>query len=571
MAAAFRMVSLAWRRVALGLGFALLASACLARAQTLGSRGAAATVHPAATEAALEVMRAGGNAVDGAVVAGLTLGVVDGFNSGVGGGCFMLIRTPEGDFVAIDGREKAPQAATREMFLRDGKPISGASETGALAAGVPGSLMAYEHAVRHHGKRPFPELLERAAKVAEEGFIVSPGYAAVVESAAAQLSQFPASRALFLEGENAPTKAGRLFRQPDLARTYRQIAKHGLDWFYKGPFAEATAAWMRANGGIMAREDFASYAIALREPIRTPFHNGKYEIVGFPPPSSGGVHVAQILNMLDVLRPAGGFKSLPDPEWVHLVAESMKLAFADRAFWLGDPDFAPVPKGLLDSGYARRLAGRVREGKTIAVPGHSIPPEHLQRLFKKHTTHFSIADASGCWVACTATVNTSFGSKVVVPGTGVTLNNQMDDFSIQPGVPNFFGLVGAEANAVAPGKRPLSSMSPTIVTEAGRPILSLGAAGGPTIISQTVLHLVRLLEFGDTPAEALRFPRFHHQWLPDELRVESAGEAWIAALGAMGHTTRKVSHIGAAQIVQFGGGQFSGASDPRVEGKADGF
>jgi len=564
------MVSLA-RRLALWVGLALLASAFPARAQVLGFRGAAATVHPAATEAALEVMRAGGNAVDGAVVAALTLGVVDGFNSGVGGGCFMLIRTPAGGYVAIDGREQAPRAATRDMFMRDGKPIPGASETGALAAGVPGALMAYEHAARLHGMRPFAELLERAAKVAEEGFIVSPGYAAAVESVAGQLGQFPASLALFLEGENAPTKAGRLFRQPELARTYRQIAKHGLDWFYKGPFAEAAEAWMRANGGIMVRGDFASYAIALREPIRTPFHNGKYEIVGFPPPSSGGVHVAQILSMLDALRPAGGFKTLAAPEWIHLTAESMKLAFADRAFWLGDPDFAPVPKGLVDPGYARQLAGRVQGGKTIAVPSHSIPPEHLERLFKKHTTHFSTADAAGWWVACTATVNTSFGSKVVVPGTGVVLNNQMDDFSIQPGAPNFFGLVGAEANAVAPGKRPLSSMSPTIVTEAGRPILSLGAAGGPTIISQTVVHLARMLEFGDTPAEALRFPRFHHQWLPDELRVESAGEAWLAPLGAMGHTTRQIPRMGAAQIIQFGEMGFSGASDPRVDGKAAGF
>lgn len=549
----------------------VLVRAALAGEESAWRHGAVATAHPKATEVALGVMRSGGNAVDGAVAAGLTLGVVDGFNSGIGGGCFILLRTPTGEFVAIDGREMAPKAATRDMFLRDGKPIPGASETGAIAVGIPGSLMAYERALRLHGTKPLSELLELAARVAEEGFHVSANYASIVESVAPQLRRFPASKSIFLEGENAPTTAGRLFRQPDLARTYRSIARDGIKWFYEGPFAEATETWMLAAGGVVLRSDFADYKVVFREPLRTTFQGGKYEIVGFPPPSSGGVHVAQILNILDHLRPVGGFHKLNEPDWIHLVAESMKLAFADRAFWLGDPDFAPVPTGLVDRGYAGRLASRVTPERTLGVPAHSMPPDYLERLFKKHTTHFSTADASGYWVACTATVNTSFGSKVVVPGTGVVLNNQMDDFSVQPGAPNFFGLVGAEANAVAPGKRPLSSMSPTIVIQDGRPILSLGAAGGPTIISQTVVHLLRILEFGDDPGEAIRFPRFHHQWLPDELRIEEKGLAWEAALSAKGHKARRVSSMGVSQIIQHTDRGFVGASDPRVVGSAAGF
>ncbi|NBP86699.1 MAG: gamma-glutamyltransferase, partial [Mycobacteriaceae bacterium] len=265
-----------------------------------------------------------------------------------------------------------------------------------------------------------------------------------------------------------------------------------------------------------SEQDFAQYTLKKRAHLETQYRG--YTILGFPPPSSGGVHIGQILNILEFFD----LKSLGQgsPDFIHVVAECMKLAFADRAFWLGDPEFTKVPRGLIDKEYARSLARRIDIRNATKVNTHSTPPDSASDVFEKHTTHFSAADADGNWVACTATINTSYGSKVVVPGTGVVLNNEMDDFSAQPGTANFFGLVGAEANAVAPGKRPLSSMSPTIVLKNGKPILSVGAAGGPTIITQTLLAIIHTVDFGRDPADALAQPRFHQQWSPDELRIE---------------------------------------------------
>jgi gamma-glutamyltranspeptidase/glutathione hydrolase len=359
-------------------------------------------------------------------------------------------------------------------------------------------------------------------------------------------------------------------RLPDLARSYRDVAERGIGWFYGGPLSVAVDRWMRAEGGLVRSNDFQSYQIREREPVRTTYRG--YDIVGFPPPSSGGVHVAQILSILENLD----LKSMgPDSaDFVHAVTEAMKLAFADRAYWLGDPDFAPVPRGLVSREYGARLARRIRMDRASAVAGHGTPPNAAGDLFGKHTTHFNVADAAGNWVACTATLNTSFGSKVVVPGTGIVWNNQMDDFSAQPGVANYFGLIGAEANAVAPGKRPLSSMSPTLVLSEGRPVLAVGAAGGPTIISQTLLTILRVIEFGQTPEEALRAPRFHHQWKPDVLRLEKSWpESVRGELKARGHQLVVEGELGACQAVApaRGGTGLDGASDPRLQGLAAGF
>jgi len=321
---------------------------------------------------------------------------------------------------------------------------------------------------------------------------------------------------------------------------------------------------MKANGGLITAEDFANYHIVLREPVRGTYRGA--EIVSFPPPSSGGVHVIEILNMLESFDLA----KLDEPTRVHVITEAMKLAFADRAYWLGDPDFVPVPRGLLDKDYAKTLAARIHLDSLSDIPTHGEPPNATTDVFgKKHTTHFSVADAEGNWVACTATVNTTFGSKVIVPGTGIFLNDQMDDFSIQPGVPNAFGLIGAEANAVAPGKRPLSSMSPTIVLRDGQPILSIGAAGGPTIISQTVLNLVGVLDLGLSLDAALAQPRFHHQWQPDELRIEDrASETMRDQLTKLGHHLDITTGIGASNGVAFSDGAFTAASEPRIASEA---
>ena len=544
---------------------AILLLLALPLGQAAKRTGAVVTVHPLATKAAEHAFIQGGNAVDAAVAAALTLGVVDGFNSGIGGGCFMLIRKPDGTFVAIDGRETAPQKASRDMFLHDGKADPDLSRTGALAIGVPGALAAYDLAIREHGNIDLAEHLGQAAAIAEKGFALDKAYLRRLGQAVEKLRQFPDSARIFLGPDGNAWPSGHSLKQPDLARSYRKIARHTADWFYRGPFALKTEEWMLANGGLISRADLAAYKARRREPVRSTYRG--FEIVGFPPPSSGGVHVAQILNILETFD----LRSMPpnSPRFVHHVAEAMRLAFADRAHWLGDADFAPVPKGLASKKYASELARRIHPDKVTDVERHSTPPDADTNLFGKHTTHFSATDSDGWWVACTATVNTTFGSGVVLPGTGIVMNNEMDDFSAQPGTPNAFGLIGAEANAVAPGKRPLSSMSPTIVLRDGKPVFTVGAAGGPTIISQAVLAIIHFIDHGMTPAKALGQARFHHQWKPNRLLVEKAlGKATIDALRNMGHTIKVTNSIGAAQALGLGqaGRPFTGAADPRGRG-----
>ena len=527
--------------------------------------GAAVTVHPLATKAAMNAFERGGNAVDAVVAAALTLGVVDGFNSGIGGGCFMLIHKPNGRFVAIDGRETAPATASRDMYLRDGKANPELSRTGALAIGVPGALAAYDLAIRQHGNLSLAEHLSQAATIAEQGFALDRSYLDRLGQVVEKLRRFPGSARIFLDVDGNAWPSGHRLKQPDLAKSYRSIALHSVDWFYRGPFALKTEQWMSANGGLITRKDLLGYKAKRREPVRTTYRG--HEIVGFPPPSSGGVHIAQILNILeafDVRSMAPG-----SAEFVHLVTEAMRLAFADRAHWLGDADFAPVPKGLASKKYARRLAKRIDPSKAAKIDAHSTPQDAVTNLFGKHTTHFSATDTDGWWVACTATVNTTFGSGVVIPGTGVVMNNEMDDFSAQPGVPNAFGLIGAEANTVAPGKRPLSSMSPTIVLKDAKPIFTVGAAGGPTIITQVLLAVIQVVDYGKSPTEALVQTRFHHQWKPDRLLVEKTlGQANIEALRAKGHTVKVVNTLGAAQAIGLGqaGKPFTGSPDPRGRG-----
>jgi gamma-glutamyltranspeptidase/glutathione hydrolase len=539
------------------------------------TKGAVASVHPLATEAGLNALKRGGNAVDAAIATAVTLGVVDGHNSGLGGGCFVLIRAMDGLVTAIDARETAPALATRDMYLRDGKVDDEASKTGALAPATPGALAGYALALEKHGKLSLADILLPAAKLAEEGFPIDAVYARKLESVKEDLAKFSASKALFFKEGGSLLCEGDLLKQPDLARTLRAVAEHGVDWFYGGELAEKVDAWMKENGGVLRKEDFARYEAKLRVPLRTGYRG--YEILGFPPPSSGGVHVAQILNVLETFDLAA--KSPMDRQ--HIIAEAMKLAFADRAHWLGDPDFAKVPRGLISTEYAAALAARIDPSKATTVPSHGEPPKAQEDIFGdtlKHTTHLSAADAEGNWVALTQTVNTAFGSKVIVPGTGVILNDEMDDFAVAPGVPNAFKLVGAEANAIAPGKRPLSSMSPTIVLEGddGDPILSIGAAGGPTIISQTLQNLVNILDLKMGVGDAIAAPRLHHQWSPDELRIEKGfGEEIIKALRERGHTVKESGSagIGVSQGVMWDreAKSFRAAHDPRVPGKADGW
>lgn len=529
-------------------------------AVTPDGRGAVATVQPFATQAALDVYARGGNAVDAAIAAALTLGVVDGHNSGIGGGSFILLHRKDGKIEALDAREMAPQGASRDMYVRDGAVISGLSRTGPLAVGIPGSVAAYEHLSQSAGERPFSELLLSAADLAERGFAIDAIYAKRIARHAGTFKRLGGGAQVLLNKDGEPWPVGHKLQQADLASTYRGIAKQGADYFYRGQFAKQVSAWMKANGGLVTEKDFADYQLKVRQPVVSQFAG--YEVYGFAPPSSGGVHVAQILTMLDDL----GESPKTDLQRYHALGEIMKLAFADRAYWMGDPDFVKVPKGLLNKEYLQAQAKKVSAKSVLVVGGAGVPPKAELDIFEKHTTHISTADKDGNWVSITTTVNTDFGSKVIVPGTGVFLNNQMDDFSAQPGVANIYGLVGSEANAIAPGKRPLSSMSPTLVIKGGKPVMSLGAAGGPTIISQVVQVLNNNLRLGMSLPESVAAPRVHHQWRPDALFLEKTVSASDREqLIKLGHKVKTLGPYGSTQAIGLNAaGGFVAVSEPRL-------
>jgi gamma-glutamyltranspeptidase/glutathione hydrolase len=532
-----------------------------------GEDFAVATVHGLATQAAQDVFLAGGNAVDAAVAASFMLSVVDGHNSGIGGGCFALIRDPTGQFFAVDGREEAGAAATKDMFMKDGRPQPEWSQTGALAPGVPGQIAALENIANRFGQRPWATLLQPAIQAAERGFTMG-RLADVVRANAKDLDKFPESKRILFPGGDLPTRETRL-EQPELADTLRRISADGAAAFYRGEIATRICEFLQQHGGILTREDFAAYAAKQREPLRT-FYRGR-QVVGFPPPSSGGIHVAQMLGMLECFDVQAIWQRDPVSVY-HLWLEVMQRAMADRAYWLGDADHVRVPSGLLDSEYLLQRAGDIQLRQASVVAGQGLPPGADSQFFgDKHTTHLTTADRAGWVVAITQTVNTSFGSKMIVPGTGIILNNEMDDFSIAPGVANAFGLVGAEANAIAPGKRPLSSMSPTIVVDAqGRPELTCGAAGGPRIITCTLQVISRVLDLGMSIEEALEAPRVHHQWRPAEAVVEERLDAAVvAALEQRGHQVRRIPASATGKGIAWSKtGQLSAAADTRANGVA---
>lgn len=544
-----------------------------------GKQAAVATVNPLATNAAIETLQDGGNAADAAVAAALMLAVVDGYNSGLGGGCFILVRSADGDssagtVTAIDGREMAPAAATAKMFFRNGEPDPKLSKTGALASGVPGAVAAYHQLSRRLGTGRWSEAVNRAARVAAEGFDVSRPMASRLASVSESLRQFEASREIFLHNDGSPLQAGDHLVQSDLARTLLEM-REGPQSFYQGRFAELTDRWMSRHDGLITREDLRRYHTVDREPIQSNFRD--HTVFGFPPPSSGGIHVAQILAMLE----RSDLKTLAseDPaNFYHVIAEAMRRAFADRAEWLGDPGFANVPRGLIDEDYLRRRGASIELGMTSPSVEAGTPPgansewigEGTPNREPRHTTHITAVDREGHWVAITSTVNTTMGSKVVIPGTGVVMNNQMDDFAIAPGVPNAFGLLGREANAPGPGKRPLSSMSPTIVLRDGEPVLTCGAAGGPRIISAAAQIVLRVIGLQQSVGEAMTAPRVHHQWRPDRLFVERRlDEETVQELEGFGHTIDSLSAIATAQaITRDASGHFAAVAEPRVNGSA---
>jgi gamma-glutamyltranspeptidase/glutathione hydrolase len=525
--------------------------------------GLVVSSHPAASRAGLQVLRQGGNAVDAAVATGLALGVVDPFNSGIGGGGFVLVRLSDGTVFAIDGREKAPAAASRGMFVKDGSYDPALSREGPLAVGVPGILAAYEKALELAGSRSLGELVEPAVSLAENGFPLDRYGLSRYERAIEALRRDAPSARIYFRSDGSPLREGDFLEQPDLAETYRRIGKEGSDYFYRGEFARRLAAFMEAKGGLITLADMRNYRAVVREPVVGSYRD--YTVFGMPPPSSGGVHVIQILNLLEVSRILEG-RSGWDSHSVLWTSRFMSRAFEDRALYLGDSDFIPVPVDRLTSkAYAEEIVTGMMKRK--AAPAVVSDSDGAARPEGGHTTSFIVLDRARNVVAVNQTVNLNYGAKMTLPGTGVILNNEMDDFSAQPGTPNAFGLVGSEANAIEAGKRPLSSMSPTIVVKDARPVMALGGAGGPAIITAVLQVMVNALDLGMDLPQAMSHPRFHHQYLPDMLIVEQ-DTSLVRELEEAGKGLQMVTrdHIGVVNAIAWSEREkaYVGVSDPRA-------
>lgn len=536
----------------------------LAHAQEKAAQAAVATAHPAATAAGFAMLEQGGNAFDAAVAVSATLAVVEPFGSGIGGGGFWLLyRAADKRHVVIDGREVAPRQAHERMYQDErGAIVPGLSIDGALAAGIPGEPAALVHLAERYGKLPLTKSLEPAIRAARDGFEVSDGYRRVAQFRLAALRASASAAAIFLKDGEVPPRGHRIV-QHDLARTLERIASDGHAGFYGGALARQLVGGVRAAGGIWTPEDLRDYRVKEREPVVGEFRGAR--IVSVPPPSSGGVALLTMLNMLDVY-PKVALSSLTGR---HLLIEAMRRAYRDRAEFLGDPDFVPVPVARLTSrAHAMALSESIR--LDAATPSADLPPA-VAVPGGRHTTHFSIWDREGNRVAATLSINYPFGSGLVVPGTGVLLNDEMDDFAAKPGVPNVYGLVGAQANAIAPGKRMLSSMSPTFVETSDR-IGILGTPGGSRIITMVLQGILGVMD-GQSARDIVRAPRLHHQYLPDEVQFEPgalSGEE-ESKLRQMGHVLKRLDdRYGNMQVVIFDSkrGTLDAASDPRGEGRA---
>lgn len=534
-----------------------------------GKNGMVASEQGLATQVGLDILKQGGNAIDAAVAVGFALAVVLPNAGNIGGGGFMVLHDDKtGKDVAIDFREIAPAKASRDMYLdNQGNVIDGKSLFTHDASGVPGTVAGMEYALKKWGTMPLSKVLEPAIKLADKGFIVSDVLAQTLKEEKSTLGKWSSSKAIFFKN-GEPLKSGDLLVQKDLAKSLRLIAKQGAKAFYQGEIATKIAKEMQSHGGTMTLEDLKAYKVVERQPIIGDYRG--YKVVTMPPPSSGGVHLIEILNMLEHYPiKEDGVNSAKN---IHHMAESMKLAYADRSEYLGDPDFVKIPvTGLTSKAYANERVKTIDDNK--ARLSSNIKPGKPQPYESDQTTHFSVMDKAGNAVAVTYTLNLNFGSGIVAAGTGILLNNEMDDFSVKPGVPNAFGLVGGTANAIEAKKRPLSSMTPTIVMKNNKPWLVTGSPGGARIITTVLQSVVNTIDHEMNPAEAIITPRVHHQWLPDELRVEEGiSPDTIKLLQEKGHKVVTKAPMGRIQIIQADDSGFYGYSDPRnPDGKTLGF
>ncbi len=524
-----------------------------------------ATAHPLATEAGLDVLSKGGNAFDAAVAVSAALAVVEPYSSGLGGGGFWLLhRASDGFEVMVDGREKAPLAATADMYLDDkGEVVPGLSINGALAAGIPGEPAALAHIAERYGRLPLSTTLAPAITLAENGFPVDDIYLKLLGFRQQAVLDSEAATRIFMPDGKMPEK-GQMIRQPELAQTLRQMAEKGRDGFYEGEVAKRLLAAVEKAGGIWQKKDLQQYQIVERKPVKGSYRG--IRITSAALPSSGGIVLLEILNQLEVYP----LSKMSEAGQVHRIVEAMRRAYRDRAEYLGDSDFVQVPQALLtDKRYAAGLRQSIHPEK--ATPSAMLAPTERDMAAGFHTTHFSIIDAQGNRVAATLSINYPFGSGMVAEGTGVLLNDEMDDFAARPGTPNVYGLVGARANAIEPGKRMLSSMTPTFLDD-GQRVAAVGSPGGSRIITMVLLATLGFAQQASA-AEIVAMPRFHHQYLPDLIQFEpdAINPQLKKALEAMGHKIRVLDDTyGNMQIViqDRPTKQFDAASDPRGIGQA---
>ncbi|HTS49282.1 MAG TPA: gamma-glutamyltransferase [Bryobacteraceae bacterium] len=523
---------------------------------------------PLAADVGVAVLQSGGNAIDAAVAVGFALAVTHPFAGNIGGGGFLLARFADGRTTFIDFREKAPLAASRDMYLDANGDLTKDSQLGWRASGVPGSVRGFELAHKKYGHKSWAELLEPAIRLAADGFPVSYSLGQSLQSPSTtrKLSQFPDSKRIFLG-----VQTGDKLVQPELAATLKRIQEHGADDFYQGEIARKLAAAMQANGGLITLQDLQDYQAAERTPLRG--HYRDYEVITSPPPSSGGVGILQMLGMLE----GSGYEKsgAGSAASIHYVAEVMRRFYADRSEYFGDPDFVQVPiMKLLDPAY---IAGRRRSiDPQHATPSSEIRPGNLNAYESTQTTHFNIVDSEGNAVAVTYTLNGGFGSGVTAPGLGFLLNNEMDDFAAKPGSENMFHLIQGEQNAIQPGKRPLSSMTPTILLRDGKFFMAVGAPGGGRIINGVLEVILNVVDFHMNVQDAVDWPRFHHQWMPDELYLERGISPDTAALlRAMGHTLAPYAAsdpiVARVEAIVNEDGWLQGGADGRGNSKAEGY
>jgi gamma-glutamyltranspeptidase/glutathione hydrolase len=530
---------------------ASLASAALAASPPAieARHGMAVAAQRLAAEAGVRILEAGGNAIDAAVAMGYALAVVHPCCGNIGGGGFMIVHLASGRNIFLNFREKAPGAAAPGMYLdAAGAPDPRLSRQGWLAAAVPGSVMGLDTALVRYGRLKREQVMAPAIRLAREGFALRRFDTDILDTGVSSFRKDPAVRAIFLRPDGSPLQPGDRLIQTDLAATLEAIARDGPSAFYKGPVARAVAAASRAGGGVLTEQDFAGYTITEGAPLACSYRG--YDILSAPPPSSGGATMCEIFNVIEGYdMRALGFRSALS---VHYMAEAMRRAFIDRNAFLGDPAFVQAPLDrLLSKSYAASLRERIKTDK--ATPSATLQPAAGGRE-RSHTTHFSVADSEGNAVSATVTINGYFGARVMAPGTGFFLNNEMDDFTAKPGAPNMFGLVQGEANAIAPGKRPLSSMSPTLVLKDGKLLLVTGSPGGPRIITTVLETIMNVIDYGMEPGAAADAPRLHHQGWPDRIEYEPFGLSpdTIKLLASMGHHLVQRPNWGAVEMIQLG-------------------